>query len=107
MREKMTCVPAEPMSMPTRRQRDVVLDPDRVLFQRLVVVEVEMIVVVVGVAVVRVHEVLAEQVVGERVARFLVVFVVGIGHSSLLRGGAVAVTLGHMVAAAVLSHGGE
>ena len=47
-------------------QRDVVLQPDRVLLQRLVGVELEMVVVVVGIAVVVVHDVLAEQVVGER-----------------------------------------
>ena len=74
----MTCVPDEPMSMPTADQRDVVLDPDRVVFERAVGVELEMIVVVIGVAVVLVHEILAEDMVGERVALFLVVIV---GHS--------------------------
>ena len=62
-------------------QGDVVLDPDRVVFQPLVRVEVEVIVVVIGIAVVGVDEVLAEEMVGERVRRFLVV---GIGHSARL-----------------------
>src|SRR4051812_33245780 len=42
-----------------------------------------MIMVVIGVAVVLVHEILAEDMVGERVALFLVVIV---GHSNLLPG---------------------
>ena len=62
----------------------MVLDPDRVVFQLLVDVEVEMVVVMVGVAVVLVHEIPAEQVVGQGMALRLVVLVVGIGHSSLL-----------------------
>jgi hypothetical protein len=45
-----------------------------------------MIVVVIGVAVVLVHEVLAEHVVGERVGRLLVVVV---GHASLVPAAAV------------------
>ena len=73
-------------------QRDVVLDPDRVVFQPLLDVEVEVIVVVIGIAVVGVDEVLAEEMVGERVARFLVV---GIGHSSLLLAGSRAAVLSH------------
>src|SRR5215831_2923384 len=62
-----------------RHQRHMVLDPDRVLFQPLVAVELEMIVVVIGVAVVLVHDVLAEQVIGDRMAAFAI-----LGHSSLL-----------------------
>jgi hypothetical protein len=58
----------------------VVLDPDRVVFEPLIDVEVEMIVVVIGIAVVLVHEVAAQQMVGERVALVLVVWVVGVGH---------------------------
>ena len=77
----MTCVPAEPMSMPTRHQRDVVLDPDRVVLQPLVDVEIEMIVVVIGVAVVLVHEILAEQMVGQAMAGL---GIVGVGHSKVL-----------------------
>ncbi len=49
-------------------QRDMVLHPDRVVLQRLVRVEVEMVVIVIGVAVVVVHEILAEQVVGQAYA---------------------------------------
>ena len=67
-----------------RHQRDVVLHPDRIFFQRPVGVEFEVIVVVIGVAVVLVHEILAEQVVGDRVA--LLLLVVGIRHSSLFLG---------------------
>ena len=63
------------------RERDVVLHPDRVLLERLVGIEIEMVVIVVGVAVVVVHEVLAEQMVGERM-RLLAV--VGVGHRSRL-----------------------
>ena len=51
-----------------RHQRDMVLHPDRVVLEPLVGVELEMIVVVIGVAVVLVHEILAEQMVGERMA---------------------------------------
>jgi hypothetical protein len=51
----------------------VVLDPDRVVFQPLVDVDVEMIVVVIGVAVVLVHEIPAEQVVGERMLLVVVI----------------------------------
>ncbi len=63
------------------RERDVVLDPDRVLVERLVGIEIEMVVVVIGIAVMVVHDVLAEQVVGERM-RLLAV--VGVGHRSRL-----------------------
>jgi hypothetical protein len=62
----------------------VVLDPDRVLFQWGVVVELEVIVVVIGVAVVLVHEILAQDVIGERVARLFVI-IVGLGHANVLR----------------------
>jgi C4-dicarboxylate transporter len=43
-----------------------------------------MIVVVIGVAVVLVHEILAQDVIGERVARLLVV-IVSLGHAEVLR----------------------
>ena len=64
---------------PDAGQRHMVLNPDRVVFQTLVRVELEMIVVVIGVAIVLVHEIPAEQVVREGVlaARLLVV---RIGH---------------------------
>src|SRR5262249_54697095 len=62
-----------------RHQRHMVLDPDRVLFQPLVAVELEMIMVLIGVALVPVHDVLAEQVIGDRMAAFAI-----LGHSSLL-----------------------
>ena len=60
---------------PDGGERHVILEPDRVVFQPLVRIELEMVVVVIGVAVVIVNEVLAEQVVGQSVlaARFLVV----------------------------------
>ncbi len=58
---------------PHRHQRDVVLDPDRIFFQRSVGVALEMVVVVIGIAVVLVHEILAEDVIGERVAGLLVI----------------------------------
>ena len=61
-------MPDEPMSMPTRHQRDVILDPDRIAFERPLVAELEMIVVVIGIAGVIVREALAKRVVGERVA---------------------------------------
>src|SRR5262245_40318083 len=57
----------------------MVLDPDRVLFQTLVAVELEMIMVVIGVAVVFVYGILAEQVIGDRVAALAI-----LGHSNLL-----------------------
>src|SRR5262249_26718622 len=62
-----------------RHQRHMVLDPDRVLFQPLVAVELEMIMVVIGVAVVFVYGVLAEQMIGDRVAALAI-----LGHSNLL-----------------------
>src|SRR5262249_24783253 len=62
-----------------RHQRHMVLDPDRVLFQPLVAVELKMIRVVIGVAVVLVYGVLAEQMIGDRVAALAI-----LGHSNLL-----------------------
>ena len=63
-----------------RHQRDVVLDPDRILLQRTLVAELEMIVIVIGIAIVIVHEVLTEQVIGEGVA----LLVVRTGHRDLI-----------------------
>src|SRR5262249_38913458 len=60
-----------------RNQRDVVLDPDRVVFQPLLDVDVEVIVVMIGIAVMLVHEIAAQEMVGKGVALFLVVRVVG------------------------------
>ena len=76
----------------------MILDPDRVVFQRAVGVELEMIMVVIGVAVVLVHEILAEDMVGERVALFLVVIV---GHSRRAPSNSAIDRIGW----AVLSHG--
>ena len=63
----------------------MVLEPDRVFLERPVRVEVEMVVIVVGIAVVLVDEILAEQVVGQLMALFVVVasVVVAIGPSEL------------------------
>jgi hypothetical protein len=58
----------------------MILDPDRVLFQPLVAVELEMIMVVIGVAVVLMHDILAEQMVGDGVTGFAI-----LGHSNPLR----------------------
>ncbi len=44
-------------------QRHMVLDPDRIVFQALVRIELEMVVIVIGVVAVLMHEILAEQVV--------------------------------------------
>jgi hypothetical protein len=60
-------------------QGDVVLQPDRVLLDRAVVVELEVVVVVVGVFIVLVHHIGAEQMVLQAVPG-LVVVVVGISH---------------------------
>jgi hypothetical protein len=57
----------------------MVLDPDRVVFQPFVGVELEMVMVVIGVAIMLVHDILAEQMVGERVAALLIV-----SHSKVL-----------------------
>ena len=61
-------------------QRHMILNPDRVLFQPLVAVELEMIMIVIGVAVVLVHDILAEQMVGDGVTGFAI-----LGHSNPLR----------------------
>src|SRR6516225_9441075 len=49
-------------------QRDVVLQPDRVLLDRAVVVELEMVVVVIGDALVLVAEIVAQEMIGKRMA---------------------------------------
>ncbi len=72
-----------------RHQGDVVLDPDRIFFQLFVEIDLEMIVVVIGIAVVLMHEIPAKQMVGQRVVRFLVVsvfLIVLFGHSDALAG---------------------
>src|SRR5262245_63390026 len=51
----------------------MVMDPDRIVFQTLVGIELEMIVVMICVAVMIMHDILAEQMVGERVAALLIV----------------------------------
>ena len=67
-------------------QRHMVLQPDRVLLERAVLVELEMVVVVVGILVVLVDDVLAVEMVGEVVPP-LWFLVLGIGHLvSLLSG---------------------
>ena len=65
-----------------RHQRDVVLAPERIVFQRNVVVLeiVIVVVIVVGILAVLVHDVLAVKVVGERVAPCFLFF--GVGHSA-------------------------
>ena len=60
-------------------QRHMVLDPDRIVFQPLVGVEIEMIVVVVGIVVVLMHEIPAEEMVRQGVLAALFL-VVRIGH---------------------------
>ncbi len=64
---------------PDAHQRHMVLDPDRVVFQPLVRVELEMVVIVVGVAIVLMHEIPAEQVIRESVLA-AGLLVVRIGH---------------------------
>src|SRR5215472_2590253 len=49
-------------------QRDVVLQPDRVLLDRAIVVELEMVVVVIGHALVLVAEIVAQEMIGKRMA---------------------------------------
>ena len=84
-REKMTCVPEEPMSMPTLVSETLSCDPERIVLDRaVVVVEIVVIVVVVGIFVVLVREILTVNMVGECVAARLLVFLVG--HSSFLLG---------------------
>jgi hypothetical protein len=56
----------------------VVLDPDWIFFQPLVGIDLEMIMVVIGLAVMRVRNVLSEQMVGERVTALLI-----LGHSNM------------------------
>ena len=68
--------------MPTLVSVTLSCDPDRILLERPVVgVELEMIVIVVGILVVLVHDILAEEVVGEVVSRL---FLLGIGHQLIL-----------------------
>ena len=64
-----------------RHQRDVVLAPQRIVLQRNVVVLeiVIVVVIVVGILAVLVHDVLAVEVIGERVAPCFLFF--GVGHS--------------------------
>jgi hypothetical protein len=54
----------------------MVLDPDRVVFQALIDIQLEMIVVVIGVAVVLMDEIAAEEMIGQRVLP-----VVGLDHT--------------------------
>src|ERR1700704_3493384 len=63
----------------------MVLQPDRILLDRAIVVELEMIVIVIGDALVLVGEVFAERVVGERMSATvgLVFFVLGVRHQAL------------------------
>ena len=68
-------------------QRDMVLQPDRVLLERPVVVELEMVVVVIARAFVLVLEVVAVGMVGQAVPGGLLVvffFILGIGHQKSL-----------------------
>ena len=60
-------------------QRHMVLDPDWVFFQPLVGIDLKMIMVVIGLAVVRVRHVLPEQMVGERMTALRI-----LGHSNML-----------------------
>ncbi len=72
-------------------QRHVILQPDRILLERTILVELEMIVIVIGFALVLVDEVLPQGVVGERMTAavwaraffVLVVVVLGVGHQAL------------------------
>src|ERR1700704_334843 len=63
----------------------MVLQPDRILLDRAIVVELEMIVIVIGDALVLVGEVFAERMVGERMSAAvgLVFFVLGVRHQAL------------------------
>jgi hypothetical protein len=63
----------------------VILQPDRVLLDRAVFVELEMVVVVVGDTLVIVGEILAIDMIGKRMPAF-VLFVVGIRHQVCSRG---------------------
>ena len=67
-----------------RRQRDIVLTPQRIVLDRTVVDLDIVVVIVVGVVGMHMHDVAAIEVVGERVAGLLVVVV---GHSVNLQGG--------------------
>ena len=56
----------------------MILDPDRIVFQTLVGIEVEMVVVVVGVIVMLMHEIAAQEMVRQRVlAALILVFRIG------------------------------
>jgi hypothetical protein len=66
----------------------VVLHPDRVLLERAVFVELEMVVVVVGIFVMLVHDVLAEEMVGKIMSGLLVL---GFSHQFALPYGSVTV----------------
>jgi hypothetical protein len=46
----------------------MILDPDRIVFQRRIVVEIEMVMIMIGIAVMHMRKVLAENVIGEPVA---------------------------------------
>src|SRR5262245_13822121 len=67
-------------------QRHVILQPDGILFQRAVIIELEMVVVVIGVLVVLVYDVFAIEMVGEAVS-CLLFLILGIGHLNLLLNG--------------------
>src|SRR5262245_26873597 len=64
-------------------QRDVILQPDRILLERPVVIELEMVVIVVGIIVVLVDDVLAIEMVVKAVSP-LWFLVVGISHQQPL-----------------------
>src|ERR1700736_5291590 len=63
----------------------MVLQPDRILLERTVVVELEMIVIVISDALVLVGEIRAQGMVGERMAGAvgLVILVLGVRHQTL------------------------
>src|SRR5262249_46770765 len=67
-------------------QRYVILQPDGILFQRAIVIELEVVVVVIRVLVVLVHDVFAIEMVGEAVSGLLFL-ILGIGHLNLLLNG--------------------
>ena len=79
MREKITCVPDEPMSMPTLTSVTWSCSQIGIFFQRPVFVELEVIVVVVviGAGLVLVDDIGAEDMVAQSVR---VLFVVIVGH---------------------------
>ncbi len=51
----------------------MILEPDRVLLDRTLIAKFEMVVVVIGIAIVVMHKILAEKMVGQRVFRLLLV----------------------------------